>query len=258
MSLIDLLHSGSPVPFDAIDMHAHLGRFSHAIPSLDPATIVAVMDRMGVKSTVVSHLQCISWDVTWGNAVVLDAMRRFPGRILGYASLFPKDAAFVEQTCTQCVADGFTGFKLHVSNGFQYDDPAYEPAWSVAEAHHLPVLFHTWGDAAQLNSIVQAAHKAPHAYFLLGHSGSSMPQLYLDAAAQAPNIRLELCTSACTLGLIERLAAAVGANRILWGSDCLFYSMAQQFGRLLGCKLDDASKQMILSTNALELLAERR
>ena len=65
MKDIERLHKWLPFPFEAIDMHAHIGRYSHAIPDLSVASQVAVMDRLGVKSTTVSHMQCMSWDVTW-------------------------------------------------------------------------------------------------------------------------------------------------------------------------------------------------
>src|SRR5438034_10811348 len=46
--------------------------------------IGAVMDRVGVRSMICSHLQCMGADCARGHREVLAAMRAFPGRILGY------------------------------------------------------------------------------------------------------------------------------------------------------------------------------
>ncbi len=258
MSLIDLLLHGRPLDCGAIDMHAHIGRYSHAIPDLDPASIVAVMDRLGVRSALVSHLQCISWDVHWGNDRVLDAMRAFPGRLLGYASLFPRDPDFVREEAALRVRQGFAGFKVHNGNGFPYDAPAYAPAWELADRHRLPVLFHTTGGELVLEQLAQVARRAPNAFILLGHSTCRNYDLYLQMAERHPNVFLELCGSLAPRGAIEYLADRVGAHRILWGSDCDFYSMEQQFGRLLGCRCSDEQKLQILARNAQAILQARR
>ena len=81
---------------------------------------------------------------------------------------------------------------------------------------------------------------------------------YIAFAKKAPNIRLEFCTSFAPVGSIEYLVAGVGAERIVWGSDCNFYSMAQQFGRIIGCTLPEADKRKIAAENALAILADRK
>ena len=53
---------------------------------------------------------------------------------------------------------------------------------------------------------------------------------------------------------MERLTAGAGAEKILFGSDCYFFSMTQQIGKVLGADLSDDEKQKILSGNALRIL----
>lgn len=257
MSLRDFLLAGKAVDFEAYDMHAHIGRYSHSIPDLDPASIVRVMDRLGVKSTVVSHLQCIGWDVTWGNDAVYEAMKTCPGRLLGYASIFPGNKTDVRKEAELRIKQGFTGFKFHCSNGFAYDDRCYEPAWEIANEHRLPILFHTWGSQQMFNEISVVAENAPNAFLLMGHSTSSNWNLYADFANKYKNVYLELCGSAAPLNGIEYLVEHAGADKVIWGSDCDFYSMEQQFGRALGCKCSDDDKIKIMSLNAKKILAAR-
>ena len=257
MSLRERLAAGEAVDFDVYDMHAHIGRYSHGIPSLDPATIVDVMDRLGVRSTVVSHLQCISWDVHWGNDRVHEAMLAHPGRILGYASMFPRSRSFVKEEAELRAEQGFAGFKFHNGNGFAYDETDYAPAWAVADRHRMPILFHTWGSEDVMRQIGKVAEMAPGAFILLGHSTSSNYDLYIRMAEKYPNVFLELCGSLAALGSIEYLVSHAGAEKVIWGSDCDFYSMAQQFGRIMGCRCTDDEKRRMMSLNAAAILNAR-
>ena len=62
-------------------------------------------------------------------------MRAFPGRILGYAVVWPVDDD-TRAEMEWCAAHGFTGLKLHSSNGFAYTDPVYAGAlpWPTSGA----------------------------------------------------------------------------------------------------------------------------
>ena len=98
---------------EIIDMHGHFGRYLHGVPDLTAAGLVRVMDRLGVRSVLVSHMQCTSIHVRRGKIEVLEAMRAFPGRILGYAVVFPTSADASAAELRRCLENGFTGLKLH-------------------------------------------------------------------------------------------------------------------------------------------------
>jgi len=72
-----------------VDVHGHLGRIGFTIPDFTAASMVRVMDRLGVASTICSHMQCMSAEAERGNREVHDAMQAFPGRILGYVIVSP-------------------------------------------------------------------------------------------------------------------------------------------------------------------------
>jgi hypothetical protein len=98
---------------DFIDMHAHFGDWSWHIPDTTAASLVAVMDRVGVRSMICSHMQCMGADCARGNREVLAAMRAFPGRILGYLIVWPWSDAVVKAEVARCLEAGFVGAKLH-------------------------------------------------------------------------------------------------------------------------------------------------
>ncbi len=242
-----------------IDMHGHLGVYAFAIPDIGPASLVAAMDRVGIASVVVSHMQCMGSDVERGNADVCAAMRAFPGRILGYCSLWAGAGALrVGREAEKCLAAGFTGLKIHNANGFPYTDPSYNPAYALADHHRLPMLFHTWGDEREFAQIKELAMRYPNATFLLAHGGCTNEAGYAEMVRLCSNVYLDLAYSAAPAGLVERLVENVGAGRIIWGSDVYFFNQAQQIGKVMGARIPEEDKRKILSTNALNVLSRIR
>lgn len=240
---------------DIVDLHGHLGRFNFTIPDLSAAGMVAAMDRLGIALTVCSHMRCMSADTTWGNDRVLEAMQAHPGRILGYFSVWPDSAAAVREEAVRRVGEGFAGFKAHNVNGFAYDDAAYAPAYELCEARGLPVLLHTWGDPKEFAQVRNLAARYPELALLLAHAGSANEAGYIAIAKECRHVYLDTAFSASPRGMIARLAREAGADKIVWGSDCYFFSPAQQIGKVLGAELSDEDKRKILSGNGRRLLA---
>ncbi len=255
-SLLERARQGNPLnELDLSDLHGHIGYFNFGIPDLSLDGMVAAMDRIGIARIVCSHMRCMSADVAWGNDQVLLAMRRFPGRILGYFSVWPASAAAVREETGRCLAHPFTGLKLHNVNAFSYDDPAYEPAYEACARRCMPVLLHTWGEPREFQAVRALTARYPGLSFLLAHAGSTHEADYIAIARDCPNVYLDTALSASPRGLIERLARGAGADKVVWGSDSYFFSPAQQIGKVLGAALPDADKLKILSLNARRILA---
>jgi predicted TIM-barrel fold metal-dependent hydrolase len=258
-SLLDRARDGeSLADLDIVDLHGHLGTVGFAIPDSSAAALVEVMDAVGVAQIACSTMSAWSPAAAAGNDEVLAAMRDFPGRILGYVAVWPADAAAVREEVEKRLAQGFTGIKLHNANGFEYDDPAYEPAFAIAHERRLPVLLHTWGEEKTFRAVRPLAEKYPDAALILAHAGAADEAGYAQIARDCPGVWLDPTLSAAPRGLFARFAEAVGADRIVWGSDAIFLSLTQQVGRVLGAKLADEDKQKILSGNARRILGRIR
>jgi len=255
-TLLERARRGEPITdFEIIDMHGHLGPCGFLLPDLDPAALVAGMDRMGVKTTVVSHMCSLSRDAAQGNREVLAAMQAFPGRLLGYAAFWPESEEAVRAEVEWAVTQGFTGFKLHNANGFPYTHPAYAPVYECAQEQRRPVLFHTWGQETEFAQLAdEVAPRYPEMSVLLAHAGSANADAYVAVARTRPNIYLEVCYSAAPRGMVARLVNKAGAEKVVWGSDASFYSQVQQFGKVLGADLPEDVLRQVLSTNAQRIL----
>jgi predicted TIM-barrel fold metal-dependent hydrolase len=239
---------------NVIDVHGHLGRYHFAIPDLSPAGLIADMDRIGVRTILCSHLSCISGEVERGNQEVLDAMRTYPGRIEGYVTLCPDDEERARAETQRRLGEGFIGVKLHNANGVSYTHKAYAHALAAANERRMPVLLHTWGGDEEFAQVRELAAEYPDASVLLAHAGNTRPEEYVRIAREFENLYLDPCASRAPRGLVEQLVEEAGVDKVLWGSDAIFLSMAQQIGRVLGAKISDDDKRQVLSENPQKLL----
>ncbi len=243
---------------DIIDMHGHLGRWQFAIPDTSAEGLVATMDRLGVRTVVCSHMSCMHGRVARGNRAVARAVRDHPGRIEGYATLWPSSPGDVRTEALRCFEAGFVGVKLHNINGFDYTDEAYAPALAEADARRMPVLLHTWGKQEEFRQVRQLSETYPQTSILLAHAAASSKDEYVRVARDCPNVYLDTCLSAAPRGLIAELAAGAGAGKLVWGSDAVFLSMPQQLGRVLAADIAEPDRLAILSGNARRILGRVR
>jgi len=247
-ALVDYARAGAPLDFPVFDMHAHINPLIGTdVPSL--AQSVAQMDRLGIDVAAVSATRALAGDIVGGNNDVADAVRRYPGRVIGYCHVSANYPEHLLAEVERCFATGaFHGIKLY-QVGVNYDDPAYEPIWAFATERRLPILAHTWG--GDLTGFDRMAAKYPAVAAFAAHAGSGFAyQPYIEAAKRVPNLYLDLTYSREHTHMIEHFVAEVGADRIVWGSDAPLFSMSQQLCKVLFARIADADKRKILFANA--------
>lgn len=257
-NLISNVRNGKPITeFDIIDMHGHIGLYQFATPDSSVDSIIADMDRIGVRSIMVSSMRCMSADYTWGNNEVYEAMQAWPDRILGYIGLYPDVREKVVSEMHLRVKQGFSGLKLHDAVGFNYLDPIWQEAVAIANTHRLPILLHTWGRDSDFQAVSEMASAFKHCSFLLGHAGCCEEKKYYAIAEEFDNVYLDPTFSRATRGFVAHMVKAVGAEKVVFGSDSSFFSLAHQFGKMFGCGLTDKDIQTITSENPKRLLSMR-
>lgn len=235
-----------------IDAHAHLGRwFSTYVHAGDAANLVRTMDRLGIQSTAIIAFDAIAADMHGGNAQVAVAMRDYPGRFLGYATVDPNEPGAIQGELERCFNDyGFHAIKFHcATHGYPADGENYRPALEYADAHRRAVLIH--------GSITEGMLKAyPNAQFLAAHVGGwdgRFPHYTLALCRNYPNLHCELCSSVVCNGVMEKLVAEVGADRIVFGTDTPLMDAGYQLGRVVTARLSAEEKEQILYRNAARL-----
>jgi len=247
-----------------IDAHAHLGGyFNFYIPRPDAATMVEQMDRLGVEAACISSIPACGADVPRGNEMTAAAVRDYPGRFIGYASVNPHYPERVRPELERSFDElGLSLIKLHPTIvDYPITGPAYEDVWRFASERRTIVLSHTWTGTSTCapKQFEPLARNYPDVVFLFGHSGGS-PAGYVESielAQRYPNIYLDICRYEMSPVWIERLVDEVGAERVFWGTDFPFLEPRYLIGRLACSKLADQAKRQVFGESVAALLRNR-
>lgn len=166
-------------------------------------------------------------DVTLGNDEMLALQRREGDRVRSYVTVNPNDTEHALSEIDRCLAQGAIGIKLAASR--RADDALLDPIATEAARRGVPVLHHIWQhrrrdwpgqEASDGVELARLATRHPRVVFILAHIGGGGDwQHTLPAIADVPNVYVDLSGSGVDRGMLDRTLAAVGASRMLWGSD---------------------------------------
>jgi len=222
-----------------IDAHAH---FYHADAGrADWADVNAARLRAGETIGITYHVASVLGsygftsptyfpspeDVTIGNDAMLAICDAEPDRVRMFVTVNPNYTDHALQEIDRCVGRGAIGIKLLASR--RADDPLLDPIGDIAAERGLPVLHHIWqrrtrewpsqeiSDGADL---ARLANRHPNAWFILAHIGGGGDYMHtFPAVVDTPNILPDLSGSGVDRGMLDSAVAALGATRLLWGSD---------------------------------------
>ena len=254
---------GAPV----IDAHDHMSHHSRSTWMEDDRKIIDAADRLGIDQLCCSILppgrparpesfrEC--------NQMMSEAMKRFPGRILGYCFVNPGWTRDALEEIERCVGDrGFIGIKLY--NDYQASEPVVFPVVELAIRLRVPILHHaghtTWLPQSQPrisdgNHFSELAKRYPEAMIICAHiAGGGDWEWQVKALAGAPSVYLDTSGSVIDEGTVELAARYLGVERLLFACDG---SMTASVGRIRGAQIGEADKRKILSENMQRILGRR-
>jgi predicted TIM-barrel fold metal-dependent hydrolase len=222
-----------------IDSHAH---FLHAqCGRSDWQDVNAARFRAGEKMGVSCHVASILGtygfssptyfpspdDVTLGNDAMLALCEAEGDRVRMMVTVNPNHTSHARREIERCVERGAIGVKLLASR--RADDPLLDPICELAATLKLPVLHHIWqhrrrewpnqeiSDGADL---ARLARRHPTVSFILAHIGGGGDYAHtFRAVKDTPNILPDLSGSGVDRGMLDDAIKALGARRLLWGSD---------------------------------------
>jgi predicted TIM-barrel fold metal-dependent hydrolase len=215
----------------------------------DPITaerLIEMLDANGVdRAIVVQRAYVYGYD----NAYVVDAAAQYPDRLRAVCAI-DAEAKDAPERIRHWVAErGAIGIRLtepyRGADTSWFDSPHAQDAWATAAELGIPVRLHffRWNRAACLPAVVPLLQRFPNTKVVIDHLSNlsnlsnlsaeeGPPDYGLDAslAALVPYANLSLLLSTINLArlaadgapsapVLERLVAAFGAERILWGSD---------------------------------------
>lgn len=242
-----------------VDCHAHMGLyFNFSIPRYTAAHMIEIMDRYAVDTVCIApHMTCIGPDYRKGNDEMLDAVKTYPGRFLGYVCINPYYRSEMEAESERCmVQQGVIGYKFHPGfSGAPMDHPAYLDACGRAGKHHQPILIHVWG-VGDVAMIKKLAELYPDTIFIMGHAGADFDGMAMacEVARIHPNAYIDTALSVAYQGNAEFLAEGAGADKLLYGTDLPFFDMSHVFGKVALSTLTETEKQQVLGGNMQRII----
>ncbi|HZP60814.1 MAG TPA: amidohydrolase family protein [Opitutaceae bacterium] len=246
------------------------GRPVQGFPSTDQ--LLQEMDAVGIERAVL-----IGWywekpeTCAWQNRFYAACIREHPDRFSAFAALHP---AAGREEVRRAHGDGFIGLgecSPH-SQGYAMDDPAFAEILALAAELHLPVNLHVTDPAGKnypgrietpLADFISVARTFPRTTFVLAHWGGLLP-IANPSAASLPNLYYDTAASPRLYEpeVFSRMVKAVGASRVLFGSDyplILFPDetqpgMARFLSQIAETSLTGAERAALLGGNAAALL----
>jgi hypothetical protein len=238
--------------FSIFDAHTHVGIGRHHGRRYTAEQLVAGMDRFGVDRSLVIPFPVVE-DYHRAHDEIGQAVRAFPSRLVGTASLYPfiPETAFRSEV-QRCAEElGFRALKLQ---------PQYHPVnplsshgdffFETALRHQLPVVVHTGAGVpfASPSLYIIPARKFSELKLVLAHCGGSVHfSEAIVAASVCPNIYLEL-SSLMPHHILEVLKH-VPSSRLMIGSD-LPESLSTELSKIFFLEVSSEVKRDILWNTA--------
>ena len=222
-----------------IDAHAH---FLHAgCGRSDWVEVNAARLRAGVRMGITCHVASILGtygfrsptyfpspeDATVGNDAMLALCQSEGALVRMLVTVNPNYTQHALHEIERCVLRGAVGIKLLASR--RADDALLDPICELASQSRVPILHHIWqhrrrewpnqevSDGADL---ARLARRHPNVTFILAHIGGGGDYLHTFAAIRdVKNIVADTSGSGVDRGMLDEAVAALGSQRLLWGSD---------------------------------------
>jgi len=177
--------------------------------------MLAGMDEARVDMAVVCSLgQMID------NDYIVEAVGRYPGRLLGFGQVNPRAPDAVEEI-GRLAAAGLRGTKLHPTlHGYHFADHGLlDPIFEACEGHGLVVLVNALDDPFCAPLAVEEISRAfPDVAVVLAHMGTvwNVPEALL-VCERTRQVYLE--TSSTQLLEVRMAYRRVGADKLVMGTD---------------------------------------
>lgn len=245
------------------DGHCHINAYS-GTPAERVGKMLEVADRMGVSRLCIYmgttfYTEPTEEQLKLANDEVLEAVAAWPDRVFGWVYLSPAHLELSLSELERCVANGpMVAIKLWVAQNC--DTPETDAIVKRAGELKAPVFQHTWqkitgnlpGESTA-NDLVRLAQRHPEVTFICGHSGGDW-ELGIRAIRPCKNIYADLAGGDPTSGFTEMAVRELGASRVIYGSDVPGRSFGSQLAKVMGARIDERDKELVLSGNLKRIL----
>lgn len=240
-----------------VDCHTHFLRRTYA--DLGAGPLVESMDTYGIDHAVVFTLDGFFEDSRKHNDELAQFVAAHPGRLTGFATVYPRRADAADEVRRSVIELGMKGVKLHPwLQGFSPVEAHMTPIAETCVELGVPMIFHDGTPPYTTPlQIAVLAERHPELTVILGHSG--LLDLWPEAlAAASRNENVWLCLCGPPTAALQKLVDGVPHDRIVFGSDIGFghdYQARHRLEQVRALNLTDESLEAILGGNATRLLS---
>jgi uncharacterized protein len=235
--------------------------------------LVASMDAAGIDASIAAPF---GWSdpglIEESNSYLLDAMRRYPGRIIGLAATQPTAGARALAELERCARAGMPGCGELMPHGQGYrlsDLALLTPLMEVARAYGLFILTHVsepvghlyYGKGNVVPGDLEVFLRAfPDLRVVAAHWGGGFPFYELMPEVQQMAAHLWYDSAASPFlyrnDIFPIAARLVGARKLLFASDYPLISQQRMLEYTRTSGLSDEDLTLVLGKNAQALLAK--
>lgn len=227
------------------------------------AFLVECMDHLGIERLILS--QGYSEDrqpnppeqFRLENDRVMGAVEAFPDRAYGSVYLSPRIPEFSLQEIDRCVRDGPMVMIGEIETDALCNVAGMDPIAERAIELGVVILQHAGlrtggnppGDSTPYD-VVELTRRHPKLQIVCAHS----EELTIRIIRDTPNVYCGIAGGDPMAGITEMGVRELGAERVIYGSDCGGRSFGSQVCKVLGARIPDSAKELILGGNLRRLL----
>ncbi len=196
------------------------------------------------------------------NALVAQAIEKFPDRFIGFVFLNPKNNPKVMEQLEQAIQEyNMKGVKVHP--WFHDYDPGklLKNVARRCQELGLPLLIHM-GSRPDTSNIAELIQEFPNLKLILAHLGIPWFKESWERARKYPNVYLDISGPYLAAGLVKKAIQIVGPEKLIYGTDAPYglrnkagsWTYTQSKAWVEDLPISQENKDKIFSGNILKLL----
>ncbi len=234
---------------------------------------IEMADRLGFEMIVVSKIisadsnsKATPYEVRACNDEVLKAIKKYPGRYLGWCFVNPTYTKESLEEINRCIGEGMIGLKVY--NQVKINDPLFYPVIEKMISLKMIILMHShcglgvggkrtkYGNIQPNSSVpedfAEAAQRYPEAMFQYAHTGGGGDWEYAcKMLGKYPNVYIDTSGSNNEGAMVDFTVGHFGEDRVFFGTDG---SYIQGVGTILSSRLTEPQKRKLFFENFNEIL----